>query len=95
MSKRMVTLLVIIVADSLFTVYLVTIGHGEANPILDWYMQYVGVVGMAVTKIVISTALLILVTFLEEEEKIKKYLGWAIKCYLLIFTSCLGIQFLL
>lgn len=94
LKKNALIMLLIIIADSLFTVYLVTCGHGEANPMLNWYMQIVGVVGMAITKIAGSTILLIVLIYFDIDNT-EKYLGWGIKAYLIIFSFMFLSQFIL
>jgi len=95
LQKKFLILLGIIIADSLFTIYLVTHGHGEANPMLNWYMQYVGVVGMAITKIVVSTVILIGVYKLDLGEFTDKSLSWGIAAYLIIFIVSFSAQFII
>ena len=96
LQKKILVLLGLIVADSLFTVYLVTHGHGEANPMLNWYMQYVGVIGMAITKIAVSTILLILVYYGSLTKNVsEKYLSWGIWAYVIIFTISFTVQFII
>ncbi len=81
---KILTLLTLAVADSLLTVFLVVKGFGEANPLMNWYMQQTSVVWMAVTKIALTAFLLFLI---HKKEIAERHLNWAIPTYLILFFA--------
>ena len=88
---KILSLLTIAVADALLTVYLVVQGFGEANPLMNWYMQQTNVVWMAITKIFITTFLLFLI---HKKAVAEKHLNWAIPTYLIILFGGIGAQWI-
>jgi hypothetical protein len=90
-SKKILSLFVIIVCDSMLTIYLVVEGWGEANPLMNWYMQMTSVTWMAITKIIGSFITLFLISKRKETER---YLNWAIPLYICILMGGLMFQFI-
>ena len=91
LHRKILSLLTIAVADALLTVVLVVKGFGEANPLMNWYMQQTDVVWMAVTKIIMTTFLLFLI---HKKAIAEKYLNWAIPTYLIILFGGLAVQWI-
>jgi len=90
LNRKILILFIIVVVDSLVTVYLICTGYAiEANPIMRWYMHQTSLTWMAITKMVGS---LILLYLLKNMKEANRHLDWAIPAYLFILGSAIMLQ---
>ena len=81
-----------IVLDAVATVWLITQGFGEANPIMNWVVDLASPAGMAVGKILWSLALLLI---LIRKEEFKRYIDYLIIGYFLLYIGGWLIQLIM
>lgn len=90
LHRKVLALFIIIVCDSILTVYLIIKGWGEANPIMNWYIQLTDVTWMAITKIVISFILLLMI---HKRDEASRQLDWVIPLYIFLLVGGIMFQF--
>jgi len=85
-----ILLLIVIVADTMVTVYLLAKGLAyEFNPMMNWYIQHTSLELMAFTKI---SGSLILILWILKQGKSSKHLNWALPLYVFILILFHAIQ---
>ena len=88
-ERNTLTLFTVIVADTILTLYLLVNGFTEANPILNSFIAISNEIYMAISKIILSCVVLIIV-FKRKESDI--YIKWGLRAYLIIYSICILVQ---
>jgi hypothetical protein len=89
-NRKVLLIFIAIVLDAVATVYLMYQGYGEANPVMDWIANMSSPVMMAITKIVWSLLLLLVIV---NREEFRKYINHLIIAYFVIYTGGWWAQF--
>lgn len=93
-ERKVFSLFIIILIDSLATVYLISTGLavGELNPILDWIRLNSDVTFMVMVKIGLS---LFLLSAIVKSKYANKHLKWAIPTYVFMIFGGVATQLIL
>ena len=89
--SRILLIFTIVVLDAVSTVWLMSHGFGEANPIMAWIADATSPSIMAIIKIIFS---LVLIVWLIPKEKFDKYVNYLIICYISIYILGWWLQIL-
>jgi hypothetical protein len=93
-EKKVLLLFIIVLIDSLATVYLISSGlvYSELNPIFEWIRLRSDVTFMIMVKIALSLFLLITII---KNKYLDKHINWAIPAYLFILFGGVAIQLII
>jgi hypothetical protein len=93
-EKKVLLLFIIVLIDSLATVYLISSGlvYSELNPIFEWIRLRSDVTFMIMVKIALSLFLLIAII---KNKYLDKHINWAIPAYLFILFGGVAIQLII
>ncbi len=83
-KRKVLSVFTFIVLDAVATVWLLSIGFGEANPIMNLVVQISSSVCMAVVKIVWSLSLLVMIVKVNE---FKEYINYLIISYIVVYAG--------
>jgi len=92
-QRKILALFILLVSDSILTVYLITVGWEEVNPLMNWVIVISNVSWMAITKILIGL-FSILFLFKYHKQTIK-YIDWTILIYAIFLFGGLALQFII
>jgi hypothetical protein len=91
-DRKVLLIYVAIVLDAVVTVWLMSQGFGEANPIMNWVVKRWSISGMAIAKILWS---LFLMASLLQLKEFKRYIDYLIIGYFLLYAGGWAIQLII
>jgi len=83
-DRKVLLIFIAITTDAVITVWLMTQGFGEVNPIMNWVAENWSVSGMAIAKILWS---LVLIAFILRWKEFRKYIDYLIFGYFLLYVG--------
>jgi hypothetical protein len=91
-DRKVLLIYTAIVLDAVATVWLITQGFGEANPVMNWVIKHWSISGMAIAKILWS---LFLMGFVLRWKEFKRYIDYLIIGYFLLYVGGWLIQLIM